>query len=379
MNYRKGVVQYVATVRAEYSRAVFPLSLSMLFLAGCSSAPSHVSQKPQIKPAVAKLSRNAAEPNYVVKRASVRTPHIIREENSQRQVAATVKSEAQQARQTVAKPEQPEKQRQANSNVTQQQAKQVRRQQRLAQLRLKRQRQLQQQAQARRRAQRQQTLSQANQQAVRQAKKPSKTPLTREQYHARYQAELKRRKAEVERARKARELAAERERLKRIHEARRKAAAERLRREALARRQKAQAELAAKKVENVIGTASKQIGTKYVWGGESPEKGFDCSGLVQHSMRAGANVKVPRTAAQQYKAAVKVANNKATRGDLVFFNTSGPGVSHVGIYLGQGKFLHAPRTGKRVTTTAIQGYWKEHLIGFGRVPGACRLPLPTTV
>lgn len=362
MKYHKGVAQYVAAVRAEYSRAVYPLSLSMLFLAGCSTAPNNASHKPQLKPAVAQVSRDAAEPNYIVKRASVRTPATIRKEDEPDPVKVAVQSE---------KPSKTAPQQQAKQGQTPIQAAQ--RQQQLQQLRLKRQRQLQQQAQARRRAQQAQTQPRSNASTKRRAK----TPLTREQYHARYQAELKRRKAAAERERKARELAAERERLKRIHEARRKAEAERLRREALARRQKAQAELAAKKVENVIGAASKQIGTKYVWGGESPKTGFDCSGLVQHSMRAGANVQVPRTAAQQYEAAVKVANSQATRGDLVFFNTNGSGVSHVGIYLGNGKFLHAPRTGKRVTTTAIQGHWKKRLIGFGRVPGACRLPLPT--
>ncbi|HPY40493.1 MAG TPA: C40 family peptidase, partial [Thiolinea sp.] len=123
-------------------------------------------------------------------------------------------------------------------------------------------------------------------------------------------------------------------------------------------------------------TAASEIGTPYVWGGTTPGKGFDCSGLVQHSLAQGANVRIPRTAAEQYAASVKVANGQASRGDLVFFRTHGGGVSHVGIYLGNGKFLHAPRKGKTVTVSTISGYWQDRLIGFGRIPGACKLPLP---
>lgn len=129
------------------------------------------------------------------------------------------------------------------------------------------------------------------------------------------------------------------------------------------------------KVERVIHNAKKQIGTKYVWGGTSPKTGFDCSGLVQHSIAAGANVKVPRTAAEQYNAAVKVSSQNASRGDLVFFKTRGNSVSHVGIYLGDDKFVHAPRTGLNVTTSQLAGYWKERFVGFGRIPGACKVPV----
>ncbi|MEZ5534755.1 MAG: C40 family peptidase [Thiolinea sp.] len=136
-----------------------------------------------------------------------------------------------------------------------------------------------------------------------------------------------------------------------------------------------EAKKAEQKVERVIYNASKQIGEKYVWGGASPKTGFDCSGLVQHSLKQGANVQVPRTAAEQYRVAVKVPEPQAGRGDLVFFKTRGNSVSHVGIYLGDGKFVHAPRAGQKVTTSSISGYWKQRLVGFGRIPGACRVPV----
>lgn len=136
-----------------------------------------------------------------------------------------------------------------------------------------------------------------------------------------------------------------------------------------------EAKKAEQRVERVIHTAKKQIGTRYVWGGASPKTGFDCSGLVQHSIKTGADVKVPRTAAQQYKVAVKVPGNEASRGDLIFFKTTGNAVNHVGIYLGDNKFVHAPRTGRKITTSKLSAYWKQRFVSFGRIPGACKVPV----
>ncbi|WP_245539444.1 C40 family peptidase [Thiofilum flexile] len=127
--------------------------------------------------------------------------------------------------------------------------------------------------------------------------------------------------------------------------------------------------------ERVIRVGSQQEGKRYRWGGESPLNGFDCSGLVQFSMKKGAGVALPRTAADQYAISTKVPISKAMRGDLVFFNTSKrKRISHVGIYLGNNTFLHAPRAGKRIQRAEINGYWRNRLIGFGRIPGACKIP-----
>ena len=125
-------------------------------------------------------------------------------------------------------------------------------------------------------------------------------------------------------------------------------------------------------LDRVVWNAQKQQGKMYRYGGESPKTGFDCSGLTQFAFGQGAGVTLPRTAAEQYKAAMKVSRSQATKGDLVFFNTSGRRVSHVGIYLGNGKFVHAPRTGRAITTEALAGYWEKRLIGFGRIPAACK-------
>lgn len=125
-------------------------------------------------------------------------------------------------------------------------------------------------------------------------------------------------------------------------------------------------------LDRVVWNAQKQQGKMYRWGGTSPVTGFDCSGLTQYSFKKGAQVSIPRTAAAQYKASVKVSRAQAQKGDLIFFNTSGKRVSHVGIYLGNNKFVHAPRTGKAITTSQLKGYWARKLIGFGRIPGACK-------
>lgn len=110
-----------------------------------------------------------------------------------------------------------------------------------------------------------------------------------------------------------------------------------------------------------------QQGKRYRFGGSNPSTGFDCSGLTQYAFKRGAGIQLPRTAAAQYQVAQKVPRSAARQGDLVFFQTRGRRIGHVGVYLGNGKFIHAPSSGKRVTTTPLTGYWSKRLVGFGRV------------
>ncbi|MFN3785241.1 MAG: C40 family peptidase [Thiothrix sp.] len=131
--------------------------------------------------------------------------------------------------------------------------------------------------------------------------------------------------------------------------------------------------------DNITLCALRQCGKGYCWGGNSPLKGFDCSGLTQYSFRQGANLALPRTAAEQYRVANKIPQEHAQRGDLIFFRTRGKQVSHVGIYLGGNRFIHAPRSGKAITITPLAGYWKRHLVGFGRIPGVQQPLLPKSV
>ena len=110
------------------------------------------------------------------------------------------------------------------------------------------------------------------------------------------------------------------------------------------------------------------LGVKYKYGGTNPSRGFDCSGLVQYSHKA-AGVHLPRTTGQQYRASRPISRRYLKPGDLVFFKTVvSRAVSHVGIYLGNNKFIHAPSSGKRVKISSMnERYWRKRYTGAGRV------------
>lgn len=118
----------------------------------------------------------------------------------------------------------------------------------------------------------------------------------------------------------------------------------------------------------VIKTAKKMLGVRYRYGGTSPSRGFDCSGLVQYSHKV-AGINLPRTTGQQFKAAKRISRKYLKAGDLVFFKTSASrSVSHVGIYLGKNKFIHAPSSGKRVKISSMkEKYWRKRFTGAGRI------------
>jgi cell wall-associated NlpC family hydrolase len=109
-----------------------------------------------------------------------------------------------------------------------------------------------------------------------------------------------------------------------------------------------------------LAAAESQIGVPYVWGGESPGGGFDCSGLTQWAWRQ-AGVDLPRTAAAQYGAVAHIPLSDLQPGDLVFWGYGG--IDHVGIYVGGGEVVHAPDTGSLVQVQAI---WNSGLVGAGR-------------
>jgi cell wall-associated NlpC family hydrolase len=107
--------------------------------------------------------------------------------------------------------------------------------------------------------------------------------------------------------------------------------------------------------------ALKMLGKPYHFGGATPSAGFDCSGLVQFSYKQ-AGVAVPRNTERQRLASRHVQLAELRRGDLLFFDHEGKKNSHVGIYLGAGKFVHAPSSGKEVRSDRLDApYWKKHL------------------
>lgn len=116
--------------------------------------------------------------------------------------------------------------------------------------------------------------------------------------------------------------------------------------------------------EMVVRAGLDALGTPYVWGGEDPDGGFDCSGLTQFVYREIAGVELPRTARAQRQAGSAVSKKHLKPGDLVFFATRRRGgVSHVGIYIGQGQFVHAPTRGSSVRIDNLDNvYWSRHYV-----------------
>ena len=109
------------------------------------------------------------------------------------------------------------------------------------------------------------------------------------------------------------------------------------------------------------------VGTPYRWGGNTPSGGFDCSGLVDYIYRNATGLQLPRTSGEMADMDVRKVKRmtQLVSGDLVFFGNRGR-ISHVGVYVGKGRFVHAPNSGGTVRLDDIDGpYWAEHF-AFGR-------------
>jgi cell wall-associated NlpC family hydrolase len=117
--------------------------------------------------------------------------------------------------------------------------------------------------------------------------------------------------------------------------------------------------------EKIAHVAKSLLGSPYKYGGASP-KGFDCSGLVYYT-HGKVGIRTPRTSLQQYKRAKIVELKRLNNGDLVFFTLNKNKISHVGIYIGKGQFIHAPNNGKHVAINHLsEDFWKTRIVSAGR-------------
>ncbi|MCC7095748.1 MAG: C40 family peptidase [Thermomonas sp.] len=122
------------------------------------------------------------------------------------------------------------------------------------------------------------------------------------------------------------------------------------------------------KANAVLIRAISLVGTPYHWGGNTPEGGFDCSGLVNYVYRDMLNLRLPRTTSELIRLqGPRIQPEQLAGGDLVFFGTGGK-VSHVGIYVGEGRFVHAPSTGGTVRLDRLDDpWWHDHYSGARRL------------
>jgi len=122
------------------------------------------------------------------------------------------------------------------------------------------------------------------------------------------------------------------------------------------------------KASELVMQAMGLLGVPYKRGGNSEEKGFDCSGFVRHMYEKSVGLVLPRRAEEQAKVTEEISRSELKPGDLVFFNTLKRTFSHVGIYVGDGKFIHAPRPGKAVRVDDMrEAYWQQRFNGARRV------------
>lgn len=120
--------------------------------------------------------------------------------------------------------------------------------------------------------------------------------------------------------------------------------------------------------QDLLLSAMSLIGVKYTWGGNTPESGLDCSGFIRYVFQNSMNMTLPRTAVEMANTGKTIDKTELKPGDLVFFNTLGRTFSHVGIYLGDNRFIHSPRAGRSVEVANMgQSYWTKRFTGARRI------------
>jgi cell wall-associated NlpC family hydrolase len=127
----------------------------------------------------------------------------------------------------------------------------------------------------------------------------------------------------------------------------------------------------ASKAGDVVVGALNMIGVRYRWGGNTPDSGLDCSGFVRYVFQDTLGMTLPRRAEEMSRVGEKVTVSDLKPGDLVFFNTMRRSFSHVGIYIGDNKFVHSPSTGSTIRVDELDGgYWEKRFEGARRIENA---------
>ncbi|GLU31624.1 C40 family peptidase [Trinickia caryophylli] len=122
------------------------------------------------------------------------------------------------------------------------------------------------------------------------------------------------------------------------------------------------------KAGDVVVGALNMIGVRYRWGGDSPDSGLDCSGFVRYVFQDTLGLALPRRAEEMSRVGEKVRVSELKPGDLVFFNTMRRTFSHVGIYIGDNKFVHSPSTGSTIRVDDMDDrYWEKRFTGARRI------------
>ncbi|MDO5686153.1 MAG: C40 family peptidase, partial [Neisseria sp.] len=128
------------------------------------------------------------------------------------------------------------------------------------------------------------------------------------------------------------------------------------------------AALERKQADDLLMSAMGLLGVSYRFGGSNPASGLDCSGFIQYIFREAMNVNLPRTSAAMAEVGVAVEKADLKPGDLVFFRRGKARIGHVGMYIGDGKFIHAPRTGKSIEIQDLnRTYYVKNYAGARRV------------
>ncbi|MBR7001912.1 MAG: C40 family peptidase [Neisseriaceae bacterium] len=122
------------------------------------------------------------------------------------------------------------------------------------------------------------------------------------------------------------------------------------------------------KADDLLMSAMALLGISYRWGGTKPATGLDCSGFIQYVFRQAWGVNLPRTSSEMAKVGIPVNRGDLQPGDLVFFSRFGRRVGHVGMYIGDDKFIHSPSTGKKIQIADLnKSYYAKHYVGARRI------------